>query len=250
MLDISKVFIVIPAHNAAKTLERTIDGLPKEIKNIVLVNDGSTDDTLMVATRLNLQIINHEVKRGYGAVQKAGYRYCLNNGAEYVVMVHSDFQYDPRLALIMAEIISLGNCDIVLGNRIRSRKEALEGGMPRWRYLVNRISTFGENVILGMNLGDFHSGLRAYGRHALQQINFELNSDNFAFDQQLLVQARALELKIGDLPTPVRYYDDSSSINIRGSLRYGWGAVKIIARYKLHTLGFKSTKFLPAVVQN
>jgi hypothetical protein len=136
----------------------------------------------------------------------------------------------------------LGNCDIVLGNRIRTRAEALRGGMPIWRYFVNRSSTFFENIVLGQNLGDFHSGLRAYSSAALNKIRFESNSDNFAFDQELLVQACALNLRIGDIPIPVRYEDDSSSISVRQSLRYGNGALKVLTQYFLHKFKIKQNK--------
>jgi glycosyltransferase involved in cell wall biosynthesis len=238
-LGYDKVWVFIPAFNSAKTLEHTLRDLPSQIKNIVVVDDGSTDFTSKLATEMQVHVIRHETNKGYGATQKSGYRFALENGAETVIMLHADYQYDARVSLIMAELIMLDNCDIVLGNRIRTRAEALRGGMPIWRYFVNRFSTFFENIVLGQNLGDFHSGLRAYSNAALNKIRFESNSDNFAFDQELLVQACALNLRIGDIPIPVRYEDDSSSISVRQSLRYGNGALKVLTQYFLHKYKIK-----------
>ena len=238
-LGYDKVWVFIPAFNSAKTLEHTLRDLPSQIKNIVVVDDGSTDSTSKLATEMQVHVIKHETNKGYGATQKSGYRFALENGAETVIMLHADYQYDARVSLIMAELIMLGNCDIVLGNRIRTRAEALRGGMPIWRYFVNRSSTFFENIVLGQNLGDFHSGLRAYSGAALNKIRFESNSNNFAFDQELLVQACALNLRIGDIPIPVRYEDDSSSISVRQSLRYGNGALKVLTQYFLHKFKIK-----------
>lgn len=241
-LRYDKVWVFIPAFNSAKTLEQTLKDLPLQIKNIVVVDDGSADSTSKLATERQVNVIRHETNKGYGATQKSGYRFALENGAETVIMLHADYQYDARVSLIMAELIMLGNCDIVLGNRIRTRAEALRGGMPLWRYFVNRSSTFFENVVLGQNLGDFHSGLRAYSSAALKKIRFESNSDNFAFDQELLVQACALNLRIGDIPIPVRYKDDSSSISVRQSLRYGNGALKVLTQYFLHKYKIKQNE--------
>ncbi|CAB4757874.1 unannotated protein [freshwater metagenome] len=234
--DLEKIWVFIPAFNSAATLESTLRDLPSELTKIVVVDDGSTDNTSQVAKANSVNVITHEKNSGYGATQKSGYKFALDNGAEVVIMLHADYQYDSRVALIMAELILLGNCDLVLGNRIRTRREALDGGMPVWRYLINRLSTIFENVLLGQNLGDFHSGLRAYSAKALNQIRFESNSDNFAFDQELLVQACALGLRIGDIPIPVRYGDDSSSISIIQTIRYGNGALKILSLFMLHKL--------------
>jgi glycosyltransferase involved in cell wall biosynthesis len=244
VVKFSNIWVFIPAYNSAATLESTLKDLPAQLTNIVVVDDGSRDDTARIAKSFGVNVIIHEVNKGYGATQKSGYKFAIENGAQVVIMLHADYQYDSRVALIMAELILLGNCDLVLGNRIRTRREALEGGMPKWRYLINRLSTIFENVILGQNLGDFHSGLRAYSSKALNSIKFESNSDNFAFDQELLVQACALGLRIGDIPIPVRYGDDSSSISIRQTLRYGNGALRILFRYMLHKFRIKrSSRF-------
>jgi glycosyltransferase involved in cell wall biosynthesis len=235
-MNFENIWVFIPAFNSAKTLEKTLGDIPSEIQNVVVVDDGSVDETSKIAKTHKVNLIRHEKNRGYGATQKSGYKFAIDNGAEVVIMLHADYQYDSRVTLLMAELISLGNCDIVLGNRIRTRREALQGGMPVWRYLINRISTFFENVLLGQNLGDFHSGLRAYSRKALNTIKFESNSDNFSFDQEFLVQACALNLRIGDIPIPVRYESSSSSISVRQTIRYGNGALLILAKYVLHRL--------------
>ena len=236
------IWVFIPAYNSAATLEATLKDLPGELTNIVVVDDGSSDETSQIAKANNVNLITHERNKGYGASQKSGYKFALDNGAEVVIMLHADYQYDSRVALIMAELILLGNCDLVLGNRIRTRREALDGGMPVWRYLINRLSTIFENVVLGQNLGDFHSGLRAYSGSALNAIRYEQNSDNFAFDQELLVQACALSLRIGDIPIPVRYGNDSSSISVRETIRYGNGALRILLLFLLHKSKLLSNK--------
>jgi len=210
------VIVVMPAYNAAMTLEKTYRDLPLEgISQVILVDDASSDDTVEVAARLGIKVIRHEVNRGYGANQKTCYSAALDAGADIVVMLHPDFQYDSRIVPVLADIIELGICDVVLGNRMRSRAETLAGGMPVWKYLLNRTSTFLENFVLGETLGDFHSGLRAYSRGALERIPYELNSDDFAFDQEFLIEASHLGLRIGDVPVPVRYFPEASSINFK-----------------------------------
>jgi len=233
-MNFDNIWVFIPAFNSAATLASTLKDLPPQITKIIVVDDGSSDATTKIATDHKVFVITHDKNRGYGAAQKSGYIFALNKGAEIVIMLHADYQYDSRVSLIMAELILLGNCDLVLGNRIRTRREALDGGMPFWRYSINRFSTFFENIVLGQNLGDFHSGLRAYSSKALKMIRFETNSDNFAFDQELLVQACALNLRIGDIPIPVRYEKDSSSISVRQTLRYGNGALRVLFLYFLH----------------
>ena len=240
-MDFSNVWVVMPAFNAAQTLERTYWDIPQVIRgNVVLVDDASSDETVACARSLGLHVIEHASNLGYGANQKTCYRAALDLGAEIVVMIHPDYQYDARVAMIMAEIIGLGTCDMVLGNRIRTRHEALSGGMPRWKYFVNRTSTFGENLVLGQSIGDFHSGLRAYSRTLLETIPFASNCDDFAFDQEMLVQAVAFGFRLGDIPVPVRYMKEASSINFRRSLRYGLGGVGAIGSYWLHRAGVRN----------
>lgn len=233
-----RVVAVMPAYNAAATLELTLADIPPgSVDEILLVDDASTDDTVAIAKRLGLTVIEHPENRGYGGNQKTCYRYALNAGADVVVMIHPDYQYDSRVIPLAVELIRLGNCDVVLGSRIRSRREALDGGMPLYKYLANRVLTAIENVALGQNLGDFHSGFRAYRREVLETIPFLSNSDDFVFDTQFLVQAVHFQFKLGDIPVPVRYFDEASSINFRRSTRYGFATLKTVAQYWGHHLG-------------
>ena len=232
-----RVWVVMPAYNAAQTLEKTYRDLPLDtIAGVLLVDDCSRDNTVELAKSLGIDVIVHERNRGYGGNQKTCYTEALARGADIVVMVHPDYQYDARMVTVMAEIIRLGTCDIVLGNRIRTRKETLAGGMPRWKYFVNRSSTLWENFVLGQSLGDFHSGLRAYSRESLERIPFDVNTDDFAFDQELLIQASHFGLKLGDVPVPVRYFEEASSINWRRSMRYGFDTLGAMGSLLLHKL--------------
>ena len=170
----------------------------------------------------------------------------LKSDADVIVMLHPDNQYDARVAPVMVDLISLGICDVVLGNRIRTRAEALIGGMPRWKYIINRMSTFSENLVLGQSLGDFHSGFRAYSRRVLERIPFEENSDDFAFDQEFLIQAIGFGFKIGDVPVPVRYMKEASSISFRRSVRYGLGGLSAFGAMRLHKMKLRSDdRFIP-----
>ena len=234
------MIVVMPAYNAAMTLEKTYRDLPLEgISQVILVDDASSDDTVEVAARLGIKVIRHEVNRGYGANQKTCYSAALDAGADIIVMLHPDFQYDSRIVPVLADIIELGICDVVLGNRMRSRAETIAGGMPVWKYLLNRTSTFLENFVLGETLGDFHSGLRAYSRGALERIPYELNSDDFAFDQEFLIEASHLGLRIGDVPVPVRYFPEASSINFKRSMRYGSDTLLTLMSLFLHSTGVR-----------
>lgn len=228
----------MPAYNAASTLERTVNDIPPgSVDEILLVDDGSKDDTVAIARRLGLTVIVHEKNTGYGGNQKTCYRYALEAGAEYVVMIHPDYQYDSRMVPHLTGILELGTCDVVLGSRIRTRREALDGGMPKYKYLFNRMLTIIENVALGQNLGEFHSGMRAYRREVLETIPFELNSNDFVFDTEFLVQATHFGFKIGDMPVPVRYFDEASSINFRRSVTYGLQTLRAVAQFWTERLG-------------
>ena len=242
------IWIVMPAYNAAATVKQTFDDIPDVLKGqVILVDDGSKDDTVQIARSLGIEVIVHEKNRGYGGNQKTCYRAALNHGADVVIMLHPDYQYDSRISLIMAELIQFDICDMVLGNRIRTRREALTGGMPKWKYFINRLSTFMENFILGQSIGDFHSGFRAYSRELLETIPFEANSEDFAFDQQFLVQVVAYGFRMGDVPVPVRYMDEASSINFSRSVRYGVGGLGAIGTYFLCKFGlYRDAKFKDA----
>ena len=232
-----KVIAVMPAYNAARTLERTLADIPPgAVDEIILVDDGSKDDTVETARRLGLTVIVHEKNKGYGGNQKTCYREALARGAEYVVMIHPDYQYDSRVIGATIEFLQLGICDVMMGSRIRTRREALAGGMPAWKYIANRLLTITENIALGQNLGDFHSGYRAYRREVLEKIPYENNTDDFAFDTQFLAQAVYFNFKLGDIPVPVRYFDEASSINFRRCIKYGLTTLWVMAQYWLQKL--------------
>ncbi|HEY4260837.1 MAG TPA: glycosyltransferase family 2 protein [Schlesneria sp.] len=227
-----KTIAVMPAYNAALTLERTVRDIPPgAVDEIIVVDDCSRDNTVEIAQQLGLTIIRHEKNLGYGGNQKTCYRHALDKGAEVVVMIHPDYQYDSRVIPIAVEIIRLGTCDFVMGSRIRTRREALAGGMPPWKYIANRCLTLIENIVLGQNLGDFHSGFRAYRREVLETIPYTKNSNDFVFDSEFLAQAVHFGFKIGDIPVPVRYFDEASSINFRRSVTYGFATLGVLAKY-------------------
>jgi len=242
-----RVAIVMPAYNAEQTLRATLAEIPEGFgDHRILVDDGSSDGTVKLARELGLTVIEHPVNRGYGGNQKTCYAAALKTDADVIVMLHPDNQYDARVAPVMVDLISLGICDVVLGNRIRTRAEALIGGMPRWKYIINRMSTFSENLVLGQSLGDFHSGFRAYSRRVLERIPFEENSDDFAFDQEFLIQAIGFGFKIGDVPVPVRYMKEASSISFRRSVRYGLGGLSAFGAMRLHKMKLRSDdRFIP-----
>ena len=233
-----RTIVVMPAYNAAATLKRTIDDLPMHaVDKIILVDDCSTDQTAELAEDLGLTVIRHETNGGYGANQKTCYREALAHEADYVVMIHPDYQYDSRTVDAAVRFLKLDICDVILGSRIRTRREALDGGMPVYKYAANRFLTIIENIALGQNLGEFHSGFRAYSRRVLETIPFQRNSDDFVFDSQFLAQTVHFGFRIGDVPVPVRYFDEASSINFRRSVKYGLSTLGVIGRYWLHRAG-------------
>jgi glycosyltransferase involved in cell wall biosynthesis len=242
-----KVIAVLPAYNAERTLAATLADMPAGcVDEVLLVDDGSTDRTVELAREMGLTVIVHPKNRGYGGNQKTCYQEALARGADIVVMIHPDYQYDSRVITHAVGFIELDICDVVLGSRIRSRAEALQGGMPRWKYVCNRFLTILENLALGQNLGDFHSGFRVYRRKVLETIPFERNSDDFVFDTQFLAQAVHFGFRLGDVPVPVRYFKEASSINFRRSVRYGFGTLGVMARYWLNRLRlWRSPLFQP-----
>jgi glycosyltransferase involved in cell wall biosynthesis len=242
-----KVIVVMPAYNAEKTVERTVSDIPKgTVDKIILVDDNSKDQTVAVAERLGLTVIRHKENKGYGGNQKTCYRAALEAGAGYVIMIHPDYQYDARLVPYLTGLLRDGICDVVLGNRIRTRQEALQGGMPAYKYLSNRFLTITENLLMRQNLGEWHSGMRAYNRRVLETIPWELNSDDFVFDCEFLVQAAAFKFRLGDIPAPARYFEEASSINFQRSVRYGLESLNSIFRYYLHRAHlWRSPQFVP-----
>jgi glycosyltransferase involved in cell wall biosynthesis len=234
----SRVIVVMPAYNAARTVEKTVAGIPPgSVDEVLLVDDASQDDTVAVARRLGLVVVEHPENRGYGGNQKTCYTLALERGADVVVMVHPDYQYDPRLIPYMVAFIEHGICDVVLGNRVRSRRYALGSGMPIYKYLSNRALTIVENFVLQTNLGECHSGMRAYSRRVLETIPFLANSDDFVFDSQVIAQCAYFGFNLGDVPVPCRYMPETSQINFRRSVTYGLGTVATLASFILQKTG-------------
>ncbi len=242
-----KVIVVMPAYNAETTLERTLADIPEgSVDEIILVDDCSRDNTVELARKLGITVIEHETNKGYGGNQKTCYRAAIERGADVVIMIHPDYQYDSTLVPHIAGLLSSGTVDVILGNRIRSRREALDGGMPTYKYIANRLLTILENFWLGQNLGEFHSGMRGYRREVLDTIPWERNSDDFVFDSQFLAQSVYFGFKLGDVPVPVRYMQEASSINFSRSTEYGLLTLETLVRFALHKLGLvKSAIFEP-----
>jgi glycosyltransferase involved in cell wall biosynthesis len=231
MLNGRRIIVVMPAYRAARTLEKTYRAIPHDIVDeVILTDDASDDTTATVARELGIATFVHEANRGYGGNQKTCYLEALRRGADVVVMLHPDYQYEPRLVTPMAGMIASGIYDIVLGSRILGGT-AMAGGMPFWKYVSNRALTAVQNMALGSKLSEFHSGFRAYSRDALLKIPLLANSDNFVFDNQLLAQAVAYDLRIGEISCPTSYHDDASSINLRNSFVYGLGVVATSLQY-------------------
>lgn len=235
-----KVIVVMPAYNAEMTLEKTLTDIPPEtVDEIILGDDASIDNTVEIAKRLGLKVLQHKENRGYGANQKTCYKEALKDGADIIVMIHPDYQYDSRLTPYLVGLLKDDVCDVMLGSRIRTRKEAMAGGMPIYKYLSNRFLTFVENLILGQNLAEFHTGFRAFKREVLTTVPFELNSDDFVFDQEILVQAIAFGFRVGEIPVPTRYFEEASSINFIRSVKYGLQTLLTLVRYELHHFKIK-----------
>ena len=232
-----KVVVVMPAYNAALTHRQTYDEVIAQdyVDQVVVVDDASQDDTTSVARGLDkVRAFRHEQNLGYGGNQKTCYRLALDRGADVVVMLHPDLQYDGKVVPVMIDLLRNDHCDVLLGNRIRTRGEALDGGMPVYKYVANRALTAIENVWLGQNLGECHSGLRAYTRRVLETIPWERNSDDFVFDSQFLVQAVHFGFRLGDVPVPVRYMKEASSINFVRSSTYGLLTLWTLVERALH----------------
>lgn len=235
----NKLVVVMPAYNAEKTLRQTYAELPHEyVDEVVLVDDASGDNTARVAEELGIRTILHPINGGYGANQKTCYRKALELDADITVMVHPDYQYSPRLVTAMASMIVSGHYDVVLGSRILGGG-ALKGGMPRYKYISNRFLTALENMALGAKLSEYHTGYRAYSRKVLETLPLERNSDDFVFDNELLVQTVAFGFRIGEISCPAKYFPEASSISFWPSMRYGIGVLSTVCKYLLHRSGVK-----------
>lgn len=217
-----RVIVVMPAYNAAHTLKKTYQAIPKDlVDKVLVVDDASSDETVKIARKLGLETFIHPINLGYGGNQKTCYGEALKYRPDIVVMIHPDYQYDPSLLGDLLKPIFDGRYDIMLGSRIRARKEALAGGMPWWKYFANRFLTLIENIVLGLTLSEYHTGFRAYTKEVLKTIPFGRFSNDFVFDQQILVSSISYGFKIGEIPVPVRYFPEASSINFLRSVRYG-----------------------------
>jgi glycosyltransferase involved in cell wall biosynthesis len=244
VLNAKRVTVILPAYNAELTLKRTVDELDRAVvDDMVLVDDASTDKTIEVAEALGLTALRHSINLGYGGNQKTCYRTALGLGADIVVMMHPDYQYSPLLVPAIAAMIAYGEYDLVLGSRILAQN-AVARGMPRYKYVSNRGLTLVENLLTGQKLSEYHTGLRAYSRELLAALPLDRNSDDFVFDNQIIVQALAAGARIGELSCPTRYHTEASSIGLARSIRYGIGVLRTAAQYRLQINGLRSFRYL------
>lgn len=237
MVKGKKVVVVLPAFNAEKTLKSTYAEIPRDIVDgIILVDDASQDRTAGIAAELGIEVINHARNLGYGGNQKTCYSAALRSGADIVVMLHPDYQYNPRLITAMAHLIESGEFDVVLGSRILGG-QAMKGGMPVYKYVSNRILTLCQNILVGAKLSEYHTGYRAFTRKVLETIPWLQNSNGFLFDNQMLLQVIYRGFRIAEVTSPARYFPESSSISFERSLAYGIGCLSTALRFRLHRLG-------------
>lgn len=234
-----KVVVVMPAYNAAKTLRMTYQELPHDVVDLViLVDDGSKDDTIKIARELGLEIFVHNRNYGYGANQKTCYREALRAGADIIVMVHPDYQYDPTLLpQIIAPIIN-NEADVVLGSRLLGG-DVMKQGMPWWKFISNRFLTELENSVFGLKLAEYHTGYRSYRRSALETVNVDMNSDAFVFDQEIMAQFVEARMRVAEVPVPTRYFPQASSASFWQSSRYGLSILWVLFRFLLHRSGIR-----------
>src|SRR3989344_7326564 len=234
----AKIIVVMPAFNAEKTIEKTYNDIPKDIiYKAIVVDDGSHDRTVEIAQKLKLPVFVHEKNLGYGGNQKTCYQKALEMGADIVVMIYPDYQYDATLTGYLVQPILEKRFDIMLGSRIRSRKEAMSGGMPAYKYFFNRALTLLENIVLGLNLSEYHTGFRAYRKEVLEKLPLKFFSNDFVFDQEILISAHALGFKIGEFAVPVRYFPEASSINFIRSTKYGLFILLTLFKYIFNSFG-------------
>jgi glycosyltransferase involved in cell wall biosynthesis len=242
MVGGKKLIVVMPAYNAELTLQQSYEDLPLDIVDeVIIVDDFSRDKTVDLALRLGLTTYRHEKNLGYGGNQKTCYAAALDRDADIVVMIHPDYQYSPRLCGAMAWMIASGEYDVVLGSRILG-KGALEGGMPVWKYVANRLLTLVENIMLDVKLSEFHTGYRAFTREVLERLPLEENSDDFVFDNQFIAQAVAFDFRLGEISCPTKYMPEASSINFRRSCTYGFGVLGTCLAFRLHKLGLRASR--------
>lgn len=239
MIQNKKIIVVLPAYNAEKTIRKTFEEIPLEIVDeVILTDDFSEDETIEVAKKIGIKhIIIHEKNKGYGANQKSCYKKALELGADIIVMLHPDYQYSPKLIPAMCTLVENDLYDVVLGSRILS-KGALAGGMPVYKYISNRILTLIQNLLMNQKLSEYHTGYRCFNAHVLKKIDFENNSDDFVFDNEIIAQFCFINARIGEISCPAKYFDEASSINFKRSITYGLGVLRVSFSYF-----FQKTKF-------
>ncbi|MBF0359945.1 MAG: glycosyltransferase family 2 protein [Oligoflexia bacterium] len=237
MINSKKIVVVLPAYKAEKTLEKTVKDIPEGfVDEIVLVDDYSQDKTIEIAKKMGLKTISHQQNLGYGGNQKTCYNTALNMGADIVIMLHPDYQYEPKLVPAMASMVASGVYDVVFGSRILGRG-AVSGGMPLYKYFFNRFLTLFQNIMIGQKLSEYHTGYRAYSRKALESVNYNNNNDDFVFDNEIAVQFQMKNLRFGEISCPTKYFPEASSINFRRSVKYGLGVLSSSIKYRLHRVG-------------
>lgn len=247
MLCGKKLVVVMPAYNASLTLEKTLNEIPRDIVDeVVLVDDNSSDNTAELASKMGIEhVIKHDVNKGYGGNQKTCYTKALSIGADIVIMLHPDYQYTPKLINAMASIIANGVYPVVLGSRILG-KGALKGGMPLYKYVFNRLLTLFQNILMNQKLSEYHTGYRAFSREVLENIGWKKNSDDFVFDNQMLAQIFYAGYEIAEITCPTKYFDEASSINFKRSAIYGIGVLKVSVQYFLSKKGIFSSRLFKA----
>lgn len=238
-----KIVVVLPAYNAEKTVKATFSDLPKDlISEVILVDDASQDRTVEIAKKLKIKVYVHKINKGYGANQKTCYDQALKLNPDIIVMVHPDYQYDAKLVGVLCEPIVNGRADIMLGSRIQTRRQVLAGGMPPWKYFANRFLTLFENLAMGLNLSEYHTGFRAYSAKVLKTIPYHWFSNDFVFDQQILICALSYGYNISEIPVSCKYFPDASSINFRRSIKYGCLTLFTVLSYILSQVGLSKSK--------
>jgi len=244
MYNGQKVVVVLPAYNAAQTLEKTFREIPSDlVDEIVLCDDASSDNTVAVAKEIGIQhILRHEKNKGYGGNQKSLYNHALVVGGDIIIMLHPDYQYTPKLIPAMVNIIGDGLYDVVLGSRILGNG-ALKGGMPMYKYIANRFLTLFQNILSGHKLSEYHTGYRAFHRRVLEQIPFNANSDDFVFDNEMLGQIIYADFGIAEITCPTKYFEEASSINFKRSVQYGLGVLRVSISTRLQMWGIEQRLF-------
>jgi glycosyltransferase involved in cell wall biosynthesis len=243
MIKNKKIIVVLPAYNAEKTLETTYNEIPFEIvDDVILTDDMSSDETVKVAQKIGIKhIIKHDFNKGYGGNQKTCYNKALELNADIVVMLHPDYQYTPKLIHSLCYLIANDIYPVAIGSRILG-KGAVKGGMPRYKYVSNRILTFSQNLLMNQKLSEYHTGYRAFSKDVLESINYNLNSDDFIFDNQMLAQIFYKGFEVAEVTCPTKYFEDASSINIKRSIKYGIGVLGVSFSYFFNKIGIGNNK--------